>query len=342
MKAREHQRVGEEDRVVEKGLRDHQGHRDHAASPVLAQQHVRDLAHRWRRAPARHRQADRQWQRPAFRCHFAFDGVEDAASFLFAALRDQPARAFRHVAPYQQYGDGQHCAESEADAPAPHRPEHARVEQYQTEPGTERCTDPETSVDREVDTPPQPRRNEFVDGRVDGRVFAADAQSGDEAAEREEGEVVRERRRQRADRVDHQRDEKQLLAAEPVGQPAKQQGTHDRTGDVDGTRPADLGRGERQRVGTLEHRADRADQRHFESVEHPRDTERHDHAPVPARPRQAVEPRRNIGRAGGRDQLDGPRTICSMCCAKSSIAKGLAIRSMPGSRNSARVVACSA
>ena len=44
---------------------------------------------------------------------------DDALGLVGAAVRDQPARALRHVAPHQQDRHRQHRAEREAGAPAP-------------------------------------------------------------------------------------------------------------------------------------------------------------------------------------------------------------------------------
>src|SRR5690348_2299858 len=49
-----------------------------------------------------------------------------------------------------------------------------------------------------------------------------------------------------------------------------------------------------QRLWILQNAADRADDRHFEPVQDPRDTEGQDHDEVEARPGQAVEPRRDL------------------------------------------------
>ena len=93
------------------------------------------------------------------------------------------------------------------------------------------------------------RRDQLVDRRVDRRVFAADAEAGEEAAERERPEVERERGEHRRDQIDHQRDEEHALAAEAVGQPAEDERAEHRAADVGRGRPADLAGGQAERVG---------------------------------------------------------------------------------------------
>src|SRR5690606_12047861 len=65
-------------------------------------------------------------------------------------------------------------------------------------------------------------------------------------------------------------------------------------GEVRADGRADLRIAEAQRVGIAEHARDRADERDLEPVEEPRDAERDDDAPVPATPRQTVEPRGEV------------------------------------------------
>ena len=169
------------------------------------------------------------------------------------------------------------------------------VEQHDGAGRTERGTDPEAAVDDEVGPAAHARRDQLLDGGVDGRVLAADAGAGEEAEQREAPQVPGERRRRRRDQVDGERDEEQLLAAEPVGQPAEEDGAQHRAGQIGAAGEADVGAAELQHRALPERAGHRAGQRHLQPVEDPGDAERRHHQGVKPAPRQPVEPRRNVG-----------------------------------------------
>src|SRR5882724_10607612 len=93
-----------------------------------------------------------------------------------------------------------------------------------------------------------------------------------------------------------QGDHEQLLAAEPVGEPAEEQGTETRAQDVDGgAKPGHLGLGDVDPAARLRQLpGDVADDRDFEAVEYPDGTEPNDDHPVPAGPGQPVQARRDL------------------------------------------------
>ena len=292
VEARQHQRIGEEDRVVEKRLRDHQRQHDGAAFRVAPQQHMRHFRER-RHGPA--------GEGHGVRCGLGgrcpdglFDLRDDAFGFGGAAVREQPARAFGNIAAHEQDGQREHRAQHEPGAPALHGAEHPRVEQDQAQHRPESRAEPEAAVDREIHAAAHAGRDQLVDRRIDRRVLAADADARDEAAYRESGKARGERGGHRRTHVDGERQEEQALAPEPVGQAAEHERADDRAGDVQRAGPADLRRAEAERVGALEHAADGADDGHFEPVQHPGDAERQHDAPVPARPGQPVEPRGDV------------------------------------------------
>ncbi len=92
----QHQGVGEEDRVVQEGLRHHHREAQERARRVLAEHRLGDLARRRRcRRPVtsiallvRHR-----LEMDASRSHARLDLVDDPLGLLFAAVGHQPARA---------------------------------------------------------------------------------------------------------------------------------------------------------------------------------------------------------------------------------------------------------
>ena len=87
----------------------------------------------------------------------------------------------------------------------------------------------------------------------------------------------------------------QLLAPQPVGQPAEEQRADHRADQIGAGGEADLLAGEVQHRAFGQRAGQRADDGDLQPVEHPGDAERDDHQPVKPAPRQAVEPRRHVG-----------------------------------------------
>ena len=65
------------------------------------------------------------------------------------------------------------------------RDEHVRIEQPHRQERAARRADPEAAVDGKIDASAQARRDQFLDRRIDGRIFAADAGTGEEAEQQE-------------------------------------------------------------------------------------------------------------------------------------------------------------
>jgi hypothetical protein len=167
------------------------------------------------------------------RAHAGLDLRDDALGLVGPAVRQQPARTFGHMAAHQQDGHRQHRTEQEAGTPAQLGPQHARVQQHQAQGRAERGADPEAAVDGQVDAAAHTRRDQLVDGRVDRGVFAADADAGDEAAQRKTGKAGGERGGDGGTHVDHQRQQEQALASQGIGQPAEHQRADHRAADVE-------------------------------------------------------------------------------------------------------------
>ena len=141
-----------------------------------------------------------------------------------------------------------------------------------------------------------PARDQLVDRGVDRRVLAADAESGQEPEQEEPPRREGQRGQRRREQVDAQGDHEQLLAAEPVGEPAEEQRAHAGPSDIDrGAEAGDLGLGDVQPAARLaDLPGDVADDGDFQAVEDPDGAEAdHDH-PVPPRPRQPVQARRDL------------------------------------------------
>ena len=83
----------------------------------------------------------------------------------------------------------EHRADQERGAPAEVAAEHRGVEQHDRADRADRGADPEAAVDDEIGPAAVARRDQLLDGGIDGGVFAADAGAGDEAADNEGPEI---------------------------------------------------------------------------------------------------------------------------------------------------------
>src|SRR5690606_10297220 len=126
---------------------------------------------------------------------FAFDLVLDAADdglrLVAAPADEEPARALRYVPADEQDGEPEDDAEPEGDAPAD--VDGQVVEQRHGEQGASGGAEPVAAVDEDVDAAAVLAGDEFVDGGVDGRVFAADAEPGQKPEQEEPPHTERER-----------------------------------------------------------------------------------------------------------------------------------------------------
>ena len=219
----QHQRVGEEDRVVEEGLRGHQREADERALALVAKQRARDLGQR----------RERRACEPHARQRCPVDGrARGVEAGLDHRRRSPPLPATRPCVISQRGDSGIHIRMTKMMRPstAPIRKasrqprsglDHRRIEQHDRAGRAERRADPEAAVDHEVGPAAIARRHQFLNGRIDRGVFAADAGAGQEAEHREARHAPGQRGRRGRDQIDRERDEEQPLAAEPVGEPAE-------------------------------------------------------------------------------------------------------------------------
>jgi hypothetical protein len=223
------------------------------------------------------------------------DLVHQLLGLAGLAVDEQPPRALREVAPDQQHHGAEYHAQAEADPPAD---VHRQVvgggnRQY----GPEGRTRPVRSVDHDVDDTPVPAGDQLIDGRVDRGVLPADAEAGQEPEQEEPPRGEGQRGQRGGGEVGAQGDHEQLLAAEPVGEPAEEQRAQARAQHV-GRRaePGHLGLGDvdpAARLGELP--GDVADDGYFQAVEYPDGPKADDDHPVPPGPGQAVQTRWNLG-----------------------------------------------
>src|SRR6185436_20462327 len=196
---------------------------------------------------------------------------------------------------HQQQCNGKQRAETESDAPADVGMEPSRIEQREAKARAERRANPEAAIDREIHAAAQARGNEFVYRGIDRRIFAADAESGEEPAHQESKEIVGKGRGKRRAQVNREGKQEQAFPAKAVREPAKKQGAEHGATNIGRTGPADLRGRKTERIRPLENAAYRADQRNFQPVQHPGDSKRDHHAPVPARPWQPIESSGDVG-----------------------------------------------
>ena len=144
-----------------------------------------------------------------------------------------------------------------------------------------------------------PGGDQFLDGGVDRGVFPHDARARHKSEQRKTPETPPrpQRRRRSRHEIDRQRDEKQLLAAEPVCQPTEEQRAGHRTGKIRSCREAYIGVAEFQEEiwGAHERPSYCTGQRHLETIENPGNAQGGYHKRVKAAPRQPIEPGGNVG-----------------------------------------------
>ena len=147
-------------------------------------------------------------------------------------------------------------------------------------------------------------------------------------------QIPRQRRRRRGDQIDRERDEKQPLATEPIGEPAEEQRARHRAREIDAACEADIGIGEMELRALLQRRRDRARERHFEPIEDPGDAERDHDERMEAAPPQPVEPRRDVGRD------DRPGCLARRAGRVADVVNGAIASSLCGLRSRQRFDRC--
>ena len=177
----QHQRGGEEDRVVEERLRDHHRGAEDRSCRVLAEEHAQQgqvavvlpgldvdglALVDGRQLPA------------GLLLDLVLHEGDRLLGLVGAAVHDLPPRALRQVPPDEDDHDAENRADREADPPGDARFE--LVEQDEGADVRQQRAEPVGPVDHDVDAAAVLGRDQLVDGRVDRRVLAADAHPGDE------------------------------------------------------------------------------------------------------------------------------------------------------------------
>src|SRR5271169_5156773 len=250
------------------------------------EQHVRYLGQRrvGPRAKAYAWQAGR-WQHVAGPHYPAFDSGDHAFGLRRATVRHQPARTLRQPYSHEEDHQRQARAEQKPQPPAVFRIDHRWIEQHDGAQRAYRRADPEAAVDDEIRPSPNSGGNEFLDGRVDRGIFAADAGTGYKAEKREAREVPRKSGGRGREKIYRECDEEQLPASKPIGQPAEEHRAEYCAAKIGAGGDADIGIAELEDWARLKCARHRTRDCHFEPVEYPGDAERRDHQSMESAPR---------------------------------------------------------
>ena len=288
---REDKGVGEEDRVVAEGLRAHEGDAEDGALAVVAEEDADACAEPAALVAAQAEGAGFGGREglAGFGGDAGLELGDDLVGFLGAAVGHEPAGRFRDEAAEEEDDEADDAADDEGESPAVFGVDDVGVEDDDGADCAQGCAEPVAAVDDEVGEAPAPGRDEFLDGGVDGGVFTADAEAGDEAEGHEGGEVPGEAAGGGGDEVDEDGDGEELLAAEAVGEPAEEEGADDGAGEVGAGGCAELGLGEVEAGGGRDGAGEGADEGDLEAVEDPGYAEGCDDEGVEAAPWEAVE-----------------------------------------------------
>ncbi len=214
-------------------------------------------------------------------------------------MNEQPAWAFRDVAPDQQHKDAEDGTQAEGEPP-PHVGREVRgVQQDQRSGCSSGRTQPIGAVDDQVNTAAHAGGYQFVDRRVDRGVLSPDAGAGEETRNEEiprcEGKCGGHGGRQ----VHREGQQKQVAPPEAVGEVAEEQCPQAGPGDVERCRHADLCGRQVDAAAVLgQPRRNVADHGDFEPVEDPHAAKPDHDAPVESSPRQPVQPCGYVRRDG--------------------------------------------
>src|SRR5262245_44454880 len=148
--------------------------------------------------------------------------TEDRLRFLNTTMRHQPAWRFRQPEAHEKDHEPEARTDQKSEAPAQFRWEHCGVEQQNRAGCTDCRPDPKTSIDDEIGPTAVTGGDEFLDGRIDGGIFPADASAGEETEQGEAPQVPRERSRSGGDEVNRKRHEEKPFASEPISEPAEE------------------------------------------------------------------------------------------------------------------------
>ena len=206
----------------------------------------------------------------------------------------KPTRALRQPQTHKENNEAQSRADGKGKPPAQVCRQQTGIEKDDGSGRSQSGTKPETAVDRQIGPATHARRHQLLDGRIDGRIFAADAGTGQEAKEDKAPEIPGKGGGRGGQEIDGKRNKEQLLAAQPVRQPAEEDGAANRPGQIGTAGQPHVGVAELEHRALFERARQRTDQRDFQAVKDPGDAEGGNNQGLKASPRQAVEAGRDV------------------------------------------------
>src|SRR5215217_199792 len=99
-------------------------------------------------------------------------------------MSHEPARAFRQPWPHKENDETEDSADQKGCAPANLRIEIGGIQEDDRAPCSERRADPKAAVDHQIRPAAYARRNELLNGRIDGSIFPSDSCTGEKAKQR--------------------------------------------------------------------------------------------------------------------------------------------------------------
>src|ERR1700735_1887040 len=111
------------------------------------------------------------------------DIAHDGVGLIGMAVNDQPARTFRNPDPHYEHDKAKTGAGQVSKSPTQIDIDPVGIEQHDRTGGAEGGAEPEAAVDHQIGPSAIARRHQFLDRRIDSRVFTADASAGQETKE---------------------------------------------------------------------------------------------------------------------------------------------------------------
>src|SRR3954463_9982808 len=189
-----------------------------------------------------------RWQQFRMVRGAALNIAHDLFSFRFAAVRHEPARAFRNGVAQKNNDQPQHRADGERHPPAEADRNDAGIKQRDHRSRANGCADPEAGIDDEINASANARGDKFVDGGVDSGVFTADARAGKRAKKRVRSKVPGKSRQRGGAEIKKKRDGEKALASETVSEVAEEERAGDCADEIKSCAGSNLSVRKRERV----------------------------------------------------------------------------------------------
>ena len=249
IEATQHERIGEENRVVAKSLRSHQHQTEHRPARIMPKKRDAEIGEADGARADPQAQPGQQFRRGGAAAHFAFHRDGDAFRFFGPPVQQQPTRTFRQISPEEKDAETEYRTQSECQSPADVGRKASGLQQQAGADRAQRGAHPETSIDAEIGATAIACGYQFLDRGIDRRVLAADSGTGQEAKKRECREIFGKGRSRRGEDINPERYEEKTLASEPVGEPTEQERAQHGAGEIGARRQSDLGIAELATMG---------------------------------------------------------------------------------------------